>query len=157
MAEAARTVGVDNLLVITTGVQSPNPAEMLGSERMNELLGEIQQIGEVVILDTPPALSVTDSSVLIPFTDGVILVVRAGETHVSAIVQAVNNLRRLGANVVGLVINGVKFNNSRYSYYYRSKYYTGYYYSQSYGSDGKQRKKGKKRSTKADANQETAK
>ncbi len=124
---------------------------------MNELLGEIQQISEVVILDTPPSLSVTDSSVLIPFTDGVILVVRVGQTHVSAIVQAVNNLRRLGANVVGLVINGVKFNNSRYSYYYRSKYYTGYYYTQSYGSDGKKDKRRAKRSTKPDAPQETTK
>ena len=144
ITEAARSVGVDNLVVITSGVQSPNPAEMLGSERMKDLLGEIQQVAEVLILDTPPSLSVTDSSVLIPYTDGTILVVRAGQTHVSAVVQAVNNLRRLGANVVGLVVNGVKFNNSRYSYYYRSKYYTGYYYAQSYGVGEKDRKKGKK-------------
>ena len=65
--EAARSVGVDNLVVVTSGVQSPNPAEMLGSERMKNLLGEIQQVAEVVILDTPPQLSVTDSSVLIPY------------------------------------------------------------------------------------------
>ena len=147
MEEAILSTGIPNLGIIPSGAVPPNPAELLSSIRMEELLYEIQTTSETVIIDTPPVLSVTDSSVLIPYIDGILLVVQVGQTHNSAITQAVDNLRQVGANIVGLVVNGIKFSGSRYSYYYRSRYYSNYYhYSYSYSLDGK--KKGSKRSSK---------
>jgi len=62
-----------------------------------------------------------------------------------AAIQAVHNMRQVGVNLIGLVVNGVRFDRSRYSYYYRSRYYSNYYYySQSYGVNGKSDRRGKK-------------
>ncbi len=145
IGDAAQDVGIENLHVIATGQLPPNPAELLGSQRMGELLQEISATQDLVIVDSPPVLSVTDSAVMLPYVDGIILVVKVGQTHVSAIEQAVSNLRQVGANILGLVINGIKFSNSRYSYYSRSRYYSSYYYySESYGPNGT-KEKGEKR------------
>jgi non-specific protein-tyrosine kinase len=145
LSDAAKPAGMENLSIITSGQIPPNPAELLGSTRMSEMLDEIQTTSDKIVVDTPPILSVTDASVLNPYVDGVILVVQVGQTHVGAALQAVNNMRQVGVNLIGLVINGVKFDNSRYSYYYRSRYYSSYYYySQSYGADGKSGKRSKK-------------
>lgn len=145
LSDAAKSVGVDKLSIITSGQIPPNPAELLGSVRMSEMLDEIQTVSDRIVIDTPPILSVTDASVLNPYVDGIILVVQVGQTHVGAAIQAVQNMRQVGVNLIGLVINGVKFDRSRYSYYYRSRYYSSYYYySQSYGADGKSDKRGKK-------------
>lgn len=145
LGDAAKPVGMERLAIITSGQIPPNPAELLGSVRMSEMLDEIQSVSDKIVIDTPPILSVTDASVLNPYVDGIILVVQVGQTHVGAAIQAVHNMRQVGVNLLGLVINGVKFDSSRYSYYYRSRYYSSYYYySQSYGADGKSAKRGKK-------------
>jgi polysaccharide biosynthesis transport protein len=144
LADALQNVGVVNLGVIVSGVLPPNPAELLGSERMSQIFKELESDHDMVILDTPPVLSVTDSSVMIPYIDGIIIVVKAGKTQISATLHAVTTLRRLGANILGLVINGVRFNDNRFSYYYRSHYYSSYYdYAQIHGNNGKSNK-GKK-------------
>jgi capsular exopolysaccharide synthesis family protein len=145
LVEALQDVGVEKLGVIASGVLPPNPAELLGSEQLDVILKELEVDHDMIILDTPPVLSVTDSTVMIPYVDGIILVVKAGQTRVSAALHAVTTLRQLGANILGLVINGVHFNDNRYAYYYRSRYYSSYYYyTQGYGPDGKPVKGSKK-------------
>jgi non-specific protein-tyrosine kinase len=124
---------VPNLYVLTSGSLPPNPSELLGSEKMLEILRQIEGQSDLLIVDSPPVLAVTDASVLAPRMDGVLLVVKPGVTKFMAVKQAVEQLRRVGANVIGLVLNEVEFKRSRY--YYKSYYYT-YYDSGPYTEPG---------------------
>jgi len=132
---------------LTTGAIPPNPAELLGSEKMNEILGEIGKIVDVIIIDSPPVIAVTDSAILANRVDGVLLVIKPGQTKMEAARQAVEQLKRAGANLFGVVLNDVNFSRSRYSYYH----YRGYYYSYHYYSDGSGKKKEKHRKSKAES------
>jgi Mrp family chromosome partitioning ATPase len=96
----------------------------------------------MVLIDTPPSLTVTDATVLAPLVDGIILVVKAGNTKMAAVKRQVAALRQVGARLLGVVVNDVHFESSRYSYYYHSYYYRSYYYSDSSSKGGgKGRKK----------------
>ena len=77
--------GVENLAVVTTGSLPPNPAELLGSQKMEKILAAMTDNADVVLVDTPPVLAVTDASVLAPMVDGVLLVVRPGKTRARAL------------------------------------------------------------------------
>lgn len=127
---------IDKLSLITTGQLPPNPAELLGSQRMQSILQMAQEQSDVIVIDTPPTLAVTDASVLAPVVDGVILVVRPGKTHASAARLTVEQLRRVNANLLGVVLNNLDTRGSRYGYRY--PYYRNYSaYQKYYGSDEK--------------------
>jgi non-specific protein-tyrosine kinase len=130
---------VENLSVLTTGQLPPNPAELLGSQRMQSILGMVREKTDMVLIDTPPTLAVTDASVLAPAVDGVLLVVRPGKTHASAARQTVEQLRRVNARLLGVVLNNLDMRGSRYSYryhYYRDySAYQHYYGVKSRGSE----------------------
>ncbi len=113
----------EGLSVMTSGKRPPNPSELLASEKMVNLMNLIAENWDIAIIDSPPVLAVTDSTVLAPRVDGVVLVVRPGETKVEAARQAVQQLKRVGANLLGVVLNGVDPRSSRYGYYYRYEYY----------------------------------
>jgi non-specific protein-tyrosine kinase len=119
-----QTSEVPDLLVITSGTLPPNPAELLGSEKMVRILKKISETADLVILDSPPILVVTDSSVLAPRVDGVLIVMQPGKTKLAAAKQAVDQLKRVGANVIGVVLNNVEISRSSYKY----AYYRGYYF-----------------------------
>jgi non-specific protein-tyrosine kinase len=117
------------LALLTAGERPPNPAEMLGSQRMAGLLAKLQERADVVLVDSPPVLPVADAAVLAPQVDGVLLVVEAGRTRRGAAQRAVEGLHKVGANVIGAVINGVPRGRGAYYYYY--------YYADGYpGEDG---------------------
>jgi non-specific protein-tyrosine kinase len=121
-----RTAGIENLWLLTAGPIPPNPQEMLGSERMADLLEHLQGRADVVLLDTPPSLAVADANVLAARADAVVLVVNTGQTRHGALQQAVEGLRKVGANIVGGVLNMVpsrKGDGYYYQYYY---YYSDY-------------------------------
>jgi len=124
----------DRLKTITAGELPPNPSELLGSNKMREILNVVQEAADLVIVDSPPVLSVTDAVVLAPIVDGVVLVVRPGVTRMNALKYAVEQLRYVGANLLGVVINRVNDRSARYGYYYKSYYYKQYKY---YSSNGK--------------------
>ncbi len=94
-----------NLRVVTSGKIPLNPSEMLGSSKMKEILQDIKTGNSIVLIDTPPALTVTDAAVLLPFVDGVLLVMTAGSIQAELADQLVKNLQRMGANILGIVIN----------------------------------------------------
>ncbi len=123
-----KATDIEGLSVLTSGKLPPNPAELLASERMFALIKMIKSQSDVVIFDTPPISAVTDAVVLSRYVDGVILVVQPGETKLSALQQSVEQLRRVGANVLGVVFNNVQLNRSRYAYYYGSRSYYSYYH-----------------------------
>lgn len=129
---------IENLFVMPSGEMPPNPSELLGSGKMFEILSLIREQTDVTIIDSPPVMAVTDSAVLAPRVDGVLLVVKPGVTKLAVAAQAVEQLSRVNANILGVVLNEVDFSKSRYSYYQ----YKGYYYSYSaYYGDGKKKKR----------------
>jgi len=131
---------IEKLSVLTTGQLPPNPAELLGSQRMLAILDMVREKTDVVLIDTPPTLAVTDASVLAPVVDGVLVVVRPGKTHASAARQTVEQLRRVNARILGVVLNNLDLRGSRYSYRYH--YYRDYSaYQNYYGSKSHKSKK----------------
>jgi non-specific protein-tyrosine kinase len=113
-----------DLFVMTSGALPPNPAELLGSEKMYEIIRQVKEQTDLLVIDSPPVIAVTDSAVLAPRVDGVLLVFKPGVTHLAAARQAVEQLQRLGANLLGAVLNEVDLKGSRYYYYHYKSYQT---------------------------------
>ncbi|MBI3089767.1 MAG: polysaccharide biosynthesis tyrosine autokinase [Candidatus Tectomicrobia bacterium] len=102
------TPGIDNLNLIVSGKVPLNPTEMLNSKRAEELIREISADYDVVLIDTPPILPVTDAVVLGSKVDGVILVYLAGETGRKSLMHAKGQMDAVRAEVLGIVLNGLK-------------------------------------------------
>ncbi|MFZ5825011.1 MAG: CpsD/CapB family tyrosine-protein kinase [Bacillota bacterium] len=117
--------GVSGLSLLTSGPIPPNPAEMLGSARMTQLLSNLEQRFEMVILDSPPTLAVTDAAVLAPKVGGVILVARSGKVARQQAQRAVTSLQAVKANLLGVTLSAVP-QDEKDGYYY-------YYYSEEQG------------------------
>jgi tyrosine-protein kinase Etk/Wzc len=109
---------------LSTGTLPPNPAEMLGSQKMKNLLAELESKYDVVLIDSPPLNVVTDAAVLGTVADGVVLIARAGVTEKLGLMFAVEQLRNVRAPLLGAVLNDVDFESNRYYGIY-GKY--GYY------------------------------
>jgi capsular exopolysaccharide synthesis family protein len=125
---------VSNLRAITSGSLPPNPSELLASERMGLILEQVEEQAELVVFDSPPVLAVTDAAVLAPRVDGVLLVVKPGVTRLAACRQSIEQLQRVGANLLGVVINDVEVRRLNYNYQYYQGYYSGHYYQDEAGS-----------------------
>ncbi|SHK14608.1 capsular exopolysaccharide family [Hathewaya proteolytica DSM 3090] len=108
----------DNLVVITSGKIPPNPSEMLGSKSMNSLIEMLKKAFDYVILDTPPLQAVTDAQILSARADGVIIVVEAGKTKKNLVQNSVNLLKKVNANIIGIVLNKLDNANEKYYKYY---------------------------------------
>ena len=94
---------------------------------MIAILKGVKEGIDFVVIDSPPVLAVTDAVVLASRVDGVIVVVKPGVTKLAACKQAVEQLRRVGANLLGVILNEVEFRRSRYAYYHYKGYYYAYY------------------------------
>jgi len=140
--DAVQPTAIQNLDILTSGILPPNPAELLGSERMRQLIEMLKSKYDMVLLDTPPLIAVTDAAVLSKEVDGVLLVVSSGRTHRAALSRGSDLLRNVNANILGVVLNGVSRENTYGSYYY---YYHNYYYYYSDAGD-KTKKKTSRRS-----------
>ena len=125
---------IDNLRIMSSGPIPPNPSELLSSQRMEQLLNILREHSDFVIFDTPPVLTVTDSTILATKVGGTLLVVDTGSTRLSTLAQAYELLHNSGGHVYGVVLNRLK--SSRRGYY--SNYY---YYSQYQYEDGNRQKK----------------
>jgi polysaccharide biosynthesis transport protein len=121
LQQAIKQSRIPNLSIVVAGPTPPNPSELLGSERMANILESASEMFDVVILDTPPALPVTDASILAPHTDGVILVVRAGQTQSNKAQDVTRNFERLGVRVLGIAVNALE-RDADGGYYYRYQY-----------------------------------
>lgn len=141
--QAIRNVeDIPNLDILSCGILPPNPAEMLGSSQMYNMLTSAKSIYGMILIDAPPVIAVTDPSVLAANVDGVILVVRSGVAQREAVIRATEQLGRVNAPLLGVLLNGIQTSDVYGSYYY---YYHYHYY---YGADGQQQKKRpKKRQT----------
>ncbi|HEX3100654.1 MAG TPA: polysaccharide biosynthesis tyrosine autokinase, partial [Pyrinomonadaceae bacterium] len=115
------------LKVITSGPIPPNPAELLSSNEMRNLLTFLSGRFKHIIIDSPPAISFTDASILSTLVDGVVLVAMANKSSIHLMKQFKQRVTAIGARIYGVVLNGIKSNSEEY-YYYGSGYYN--YYSQ---------------------------
>lgn len=104
--------------ILTAGKIPPNPSEMLGSQAMSSLLDELSNVYDVIILDSPPVLAVTDAQILSTKVDGTVLVVRAEKTKKDTVLAAKGVLDKVNANILGTVLNGGNKNKDNYYYYY---------------------------------------
>jgi len=121
--EIIRPTKIANLDFITSGTIPPNPSELLGSIQFKSFLEKLQGKYDILILDSPPFISVTDSEILFNITDGTILVCRANMTPVEAFIKTYKRLYKINPhNLLGCVLNNFSFKSS-YGYYYNYYYY----------------------------------
>lgn len=113
---------IPTLRVITSGPLPPNPAEMLDSQLMKQIMHELRAQSDMVILDSPPTLAVADASILGAQCSGAVLVIDAGRTRSDASRRALQTLKQTGAKVFGVVLN--KLSTRRASGYYHYYYYS---------------------------------
>jgi len=118
------------LSVVTSGILPPNPAELLGSDKMMQTISKIKGQSDVIVFDSPPLTAVTDAAVLSKYVDGVIVVISAGKTRVDAARHAVKQLRQVGAHILGVVLNDVDVRKSSYHYKYNTEYSDEYFFKQ---------------------------
>ena len=122
-----------NLKILTSGPVPPNPAELLGSEEMRRLLAQLSERFAHIIIDSPPAISFTDASILSTMVDGVMLVVHGGRSSRAVVRRAKQQLLDVGAHIFGVVLNNVKVESQDYYY---SGYYSNYYSTETEGGQG---------------------
>ncbi|MGA8866816.1 MAG: polysaccharide biosynthesis tyrosine autokinase [Candidatus Sulfotelmatobacter sp.] len=107
-----------NLSVLPAGTPPPNPAELLASTNMRDVLVELREQYDHIVIDTPPTLSVTDAVVLSPRADAVVLVIRSGQTTKQALRRSRDVLTQVNAKVSGVLLNAVDLSSPDYYYYY---------------------------------------
>jgi capsular exopolysaccharide synthesis family protein len=128
--EQAITVSpiLPNLFILPAGSTPPNPAELLASANMRDVLKELREQFDHVVIDTPPTLSVTDAVVLSPRMDAIILVIRSGQTTKQALRRARDILMQVNAHVTGVLLNAVDLTSPDYYYYYEYQGKYSHYY-----------------------------
>lgn len=136
-SQAIHSTKVDGLQLLPCGYQTPNPAELLGSPMMKQILDALRAHYEWVLIDAPPLLAMADAPVLCPLVDGVVLVIGAESASKPAVMRAIDQVQGIGGKIAGLVLN--KVNLERNSYYYSQyygEYYRSYYAESSKGAAG---------------------
>ena len=135
MDDIMKTPGIDNLHIMTSGTIPPNPAELVSSKSITEFIDDVRSEYDMVLIDGPPVLAATDAAILGSRTDGVILVYQVGKISRGTLKRAKAQLDNVRANVIGVVLNGLRAeispDFSGYDYY--KQYYT-------YGQKEKERK-----------------
>jgi Mrp family chromosome partitioning ATPase len=116
--EALIATSFPDLRILPAGSSSPNPAELMGSKQAADLLDRLSRLADVVILDTPPALVVTDALVLAEQSDGVLLVSALGETSREGLKRAKAALQSAHTRMLGVVLNKTTGDQGHYYYYY---------------------------------------
>jgi polysaccharide biosynthesis transport protein len=125
--DAVRPSPVPNLYVLAAGPLPPNPAELLMSERMHEIIGQLGEKFDRVVIDSAPVNPITDALILSTRVDGTIFVVRAFQTSIDQVRHAVRRLLDVKARLLGVVLNAVDFEKLEYRYYaYGYRAYGGY-------------------------------
>jgi capsular exopolysaccharide synthesis family protein len=136
--QAIQATSVPNLFVLLSGPVPPNPAELVDGVRFREVVEECAEKFERLIIDSPPAVPVTDPAILASYCDGVVMVVRAGRTAEDQAMRARRNLTDVGARILGVVLNDCELSRRGYGAY---RY--------GYGSYGAKTNRGSSRSRRA--------
>jgi capsular exopolysaccharide synthesis family protein len=139
---------ITNLAAIPTGPIPPNPADLLSSRRLTELIAELRTRYKFVVIDSPPIMAATDAVILSVLVDGVLIVVRSGETPKEAFTRTRDLLAGVKCHMLGVVLNAVDASSPDYYYSYR-------YYPYSYGGYGREEDSKKSRRSRRPENSES--
>lgn len=121
--EVIASTKIENLKVLPSGPIPPNPSELLASQAMERLMGEMDELADYILYDCPPAIAVADAAILAPKVDGVIMLVQIGAVPRDVILKAKANLEAAKARILGVVAGRVKLASEHNYYYY-------YYYAE---------------------------
>lgn len=124
--EIVQSSGTPGLDILTSGPVAPNPSEILASNRMKTVIEELKEKYDYVLIDTPPVLPVTDSSVISSIADGTILLTAWNQITPAMAKEAKTRLEQAGAKILGVILNKVEVASKGYGYGYGYGYY--YYY-----------------------------
>ncbi|GAW28902.1 capsular exopolysaccharide biosynthesis protein [Carboxydocella sp. ULO1] len=117
LKDVLQTTSVPGLRVLTSGPIPPNPVELLAAEEMDNIMGRLMEMADLVVIDTPPIQAVTDALVLAPKVDGVVLVLMAAAVSRQQARLAKEGIQRVGGRLLGAVLNGVEMKKGSYYYY----------------------------------------
>jgi capsular exopolysaccharide synthesis family protein len=122
-----KSTAVANLAVLNCGAAAPNPAELIGSQKMRDALQQLKTHYDFILIDSPPVMPVSDAVVLSNLVDGVVFVVRGQDTPKNWVKSALSELRGERSKLLGVVLNRVDLRSADYEDYYQP--YDGDYYS----------------------------
>lgn len=108
---------VENLQLLTSGAKPPNPADLLGSNKLDKVIARLTETADIVLFDAPPVIAVTDAAVLGSKVDGVLLVVQAGKTRRDHAERAKEMLEKANVNIIGVTLTNAPKDNSIGGYY----------------------------------------
>ena len=124
--EVVQKTSIENIWTVPSGPHPPNPAELLNSKRMKDLLAEAKERFNVVLLDTPPVLAVIDPVIVASLADSTVIVVRAGKTTRRPLLRAIEEVRKSKADIIGVVFNEVRIGRQGFGtpfyHYYQYEY-----------------------------------
>jgi len=123
MEEAVKKTNVENLSLLTSGPLPPNPSELIVSRAFAALIDKIKANYDIMLIDSPPVIAVTDPALLSRFVDGTILVIDFGRVPRDMAQKAKEQLVNVKANIIGVVLNKIPSNGHGYYYYYYYRYY----------------------------------
>ena len=135
-----RATNVPNLSLLTSGKVPPNPAELLGSQRMQQLIAQLHEQAEMIIFDAPPVLAITDALVLANQVNGVVLIIDSEQTSRATVARAVEAMARTNANLLGAVLNRLVRSPRGY---YQYDQYSAYYAETAEAGEPKRTKRGR--------------
>lgn len=118
---AVQTSHIESLSILTSGPIPPNPAELLGSQTMEDLMNEMYESYDIVIFDTPPVLPVADANILANQCHGIVLVLKSGGVDRDSALKATEILKGAKGKLLGAVVNQKKQSEGNYYYYYGTK------------------------------------
>jgi capsular exopolysaccharide synthesis family protein len=124
LEEGVQQTAISGLSLLSCGITPPSPADLLGSNRMKEVLAKLREVYNFIVIDTPPAIALTDAAVLSVLADGVVLVFHGRKTTTASARQLIQRLDAVNAPVLGVVLNSVNLQDPNYSYY---GHYNSYY------------------------------
>ncbi|HDR3900838.1 MULTISPECIES: polysaccharide biosynthesis tyrosine autokinase [Bacillus] len=117
LMQCIQKTDIENVYLMAAGPIPPNPAELLGSRAMDEALLEAYSMFDIILIDTPPVLAVTDAQILANKSDGIVLVVRSEKTEKDKIVKAKQILDKASGKLLGVVLNDKREEKEQYGYY----------------------------------------
>jgi capsular exopolysaccharide synthesis family protein len=123
LSSIIQQTAIPNLFAVPSGRFPPNPAELVGSERMKQAVAFLDQHFDHIVMDSPPLLLVADARILASTVDGVILVIKAGKTSKQAVQQSKRLLQQVHAHTLGTLLNDADIFSPDYYYYSKSYYY----------------------------------
>ncbi|KMQ52224.1 capsular exopolysaccharide family protein [Chitinispirillum alkaliphilum] len=121
-----RPTGRENLYLISAGIFTPNPAELVGSQKMVQIIDDLKARFDMIFFDTPPIIAVTDAALLGTKVDGLLMVIKSHHTDRDIAYRAMNSLKNIGVKIYGTVLNDINLSD-RYTSYGYYKYYYHYY------------------------------